>query len=57
MPYYIYQGVSQARASQANIETARLPIDEYMEKAEEGTYKKVLSVNQGMCIHFTETDR
>ena len=43
-----FQNITKEKAGENGISTARLPIDEYMEKIPQESYSKVLSVNQGM---------
>ena len=48
---YLFKDRTKSRAEAKNLNTARLPIDEYMErKREQGnhSFSKVLTVNQGM---------
>ena len=44
---FFFQGKSITCAEALDIATARLPLDEHMEKTKSGTFKKVLTVNQG----------
>ena len=45
---FFRQGQTQGFAEKKNITTARLPIEEYMQRIDTGSnFKKVLSINQG----------
>jgi len=45
------KGLTQANADKCGIQTAKLPIDEYMQRSSNGTsFKKVLSINQVFAI-------
>ena len=44
----IFQNITKGKACDTGIETARLPVDEYMEKIPQESHSKVLAVNQGM---------
>ena len=44
---YLFQNITSEKACKSRIKTARLPIDEYMEKIPQESHSKVLAVNQG----------
>lgn len=55
---FVFKGRTKLRAEAKNVNTARLPIDEYMErKSEPGnhSFSIVLTVNQGtVCSRYLE---
>ncbi|XP_074654537.1 tRNA-dihydrouridine(16/17) synthase [NAD(P)(+)]-like isoform X2 [Tubulanus polymorphus] len=49
----VTKNITQSRANSSHIQTARLPIDEYMVKADVGTYSQILAPNQVFQILLT----
>ncbi|KAI0211530.1 tRNA-dihydrouridine(16/17) synthase [NAD(P)(+)]-like [Lamellibrachia satsuma] len=51
----VQKNVTKEKAQELKINTARLPIEEFLVKSPQGTYKKVLSVNQVFQILLSYT--
>ncbi|XP_013395743.2 tRNA methyltransferase 10 homolog B [Lingula anatina] len=51
------KNITSSAAQTAGVQTARLPIDEYMTKGDQGTFSKILAVNQvfDILLKFQQT--
>ncbi|KAL3871517.1 hypothetical protein ACJMK2_039511 [Sinanodonta woodiana] len=49
----VTKNITQSQADAQGIRTARLPIEEYMEKTDNGTFSKILAVNQVFDVLIT----
>ena len=53
----VQRNVTHSRADQSGIETARLPISEYMDRSASGSYNQILTINQvfDILLAYMET--